>query len=40
MQVVVVLFVALVAFMWIAKAFREEDAGPRAQRDVVAVAGD
>jgi hypothetical protein len=27
--------VAVLAFLWIARAFREEDAGPRAQRDVV-----
>ena len=31
----IMLVVAAVAFGWIAKAFREEDAGPRAQRDVV-----
>jgi SSS family solute:Na+ symporter len=31
----VMLIVAALAFAWIAKAFREEDAGPRAQRDVV-----
>jgi Na+/proline symporter len=29
------LAVAALAFAWIARAFREEDAGPRAQRDVV-----
>ena len=28
------------AFAWIAKAFREEDAGVRAQRDVVPATGD
>src|SRR5215210_6944566 len=32
---VIMLIVAALAFAWIAKAFREEDAGPRAQRDVV-----
>jgi Na+/proline symporter len=32
---VIMLVVAGAAFAWIAKAFREEDAGPRAQRDVV-----
>jgi Na+/proline symporter len=31
----VLLGVAALAFAWIARAFREEDAGPRAQRDVV-----
>jgi Na+/proline symporter len=31
----VMLVVAALAFAWIARAFREEDAGPRAQRDVV-----
>ena len=31
----IMLVVAALAFGWIAKAFREEDAGPRAQRDVV-----
>ena len=36
----ILLVIAALAFLWIAKAFREEDAGPRAQRDVVAVAGD
>jgi solute:Na+ symporter, SSS family len=38
----IMLIVALLAFLWIARAFREEDAGPRAQRDVVkkAVAAD
>ena len=36
----VMLIVALLAFLWIARAFREEDAGPRAQRDVVRVAAD
>jgi len=34
------LVIAAVAFAWIAKAFREEDAGVRAQRDVVPVTGD
>ncbi|MES2179579.1 MAG: sodium:solute symporter family protein [Gemmatimonadota bacterium] len=33
---VVLLVIAVVAFAWIAKAFREEDAGERAQRDIVA----
>jgi len=38
---VIMLVVAVLAFLWIARAFREEDAGPRAQRDVVrAVAAD
>jgi Na+/proline symporter len=37
---IVLLLIAVVAFAWIAKAFREEDAGVRAQRDVVAAAGD
>ena len=32
---VVMLIVAALAFSWIARAFREEDAGERAQRDVV-----
>ena len=32
---VVMLIVAALAFVWIARAFREEDAGERAQRDVV-----
>jgi SSS family solute:Na+ symporter len=36
----IMLVVALLAFLWIARAFREEDAGPRAQRDVVRVAAD
>src|SRR3954466_5168474 len=36
----VLLVIAAVAFAWIAKAFREEDAGVRAQRDVVPVTGD
>jgi Na+/proline symporter len=36
----VLLVIAAVAFAWIAKAFREEDAGVRAQRDVVAATGD
>jgi Na+/proline symporter len=31
----IMLVVAGLAFAWIARAFREEDAGPRAQRDVV-----
>jgi hypothetical protein len=31
----IMLVVAALAFGWIAKAFREEDAGPRAQRDIV-----
>jgi SSS family solute:Na+ symporter len=31
----IMLAVAALAFGWIAKAFREEDAGPRAQRDIV-----
>jgi Na+/proline symporter len=31
----IMLIVAVLAFLWIARAFREEDAGPRAQRDVV-----
>jgi Na+/proline symporter len=31
----IMLVVAALAFAWIARAFREEDAGPRAQRDVV-----
>ena len=31
----IMLVVAALAFAWIAKAFREEDAGPRAQRDIV-----
>ncbi len=34
------LLLATAAFAWIAKAFREEDAGVRAQRDVVAATGD
>jgi len=37
---VVLLVIAAVAFAWIAKAFREEDAGVRAQRDVVPATGD
>jgi hypothetical protein len=37
---VIMLIVATLAFMWIAKAFREEDAGPRAQRDVIKLAAD
>ena len=36
----IMLIVAMLAFLWIARAFREEDAGPRAQRDVVKVAAD
>jgi solute:Na+ symporter, SSS family len=36
----VLLVIAALAFAWIAKAFREEDAGERAQRDVVPAAGD
>ena len=36
---IVMLIVAALAFAWIARAFREEDAGPRAQRDVVAATG-
>ena len=35
---VVMLVVAALAFAWIARAFREEDAGERAQRDVVKAA--
>jgi SSS family solute:Na+ symporter len=31
----IMLAVAALAFAWIARAFREEDAGPRAQRDIV-----
>ncbi len=37
---IALLVIAALAFFWIAKAFREEDAGERAQRDVVPVAGD
>jgi Na+/proline symporter len=37
---IVLLVIAAVAFAWIAKAFREEDAGVRAQRDILAAAGD
>lgn len=37
---VIMLVVAALAFAWIARAFREEDAGPRAQRDVVKSAAD
>ena len=33
---VVMLVIAAIAFLWIARAFREEDAGPRAQRDKLA----
>jgi solute:Na+ symporter, SSS family len=36
----VLLVIAALAFAWIAKAFREEDAGERAQRDVVPAVGD
>ena len=36
----VLLVIAAGAFAWIAKAFREEDAGVRAQRDVVPATGD
>ncbi len=36
----IMLIVAVLAFLWIARAFREEDAGPRAQRDVIRVAAD
>jgi len=36
----VLLLIAVLAFGWIAKAFREEDAGERAQRDVVPATGD
>jgi len=36
----IMLVIAVLAFLWIARAFREEDAGPRAQRDVVRVAAD
>ncbi|MEP7000787.1 MAG: sodium:solute symporter family protein [bacterium] len=37
---VIMLIVAALAFAWIARAFREEDAGPRAQRDVIKMAAD
>src|SRR5215208_2921729 len=37
---VTLLVIAAAAFAWIAKAFREEDAGVRAQRDVVPATGD
>ena len=37
---ITLLVIAAVAFAWIAKAFREEDAGVRAQRDVVPATGD
>ncbi len=37
---VIMLVVSALAFAWIARAFREEDAGPRAQRDVIRVAAD
>ena len=36
----IMLVVATLAFLWIARAFREEDAGPRAQRDVIRMAAD
>jgi Na+/proline symporter len=36
----IMLVVATLAFLWIARAFREEDAGPRAQRDVIKLAAD
>ncbi len=36
----IMLVVATLAFLWIARAFREEDAGPRAQRDVIKMAAD
>src|SRR4051812_18375970 len=36
----VLLAIAAAAFLWIARAFREEDAGVRAQRDVVPATGD
>ena len=35
---IVMLVVAVLAFGWIAKAFREEDASERGQRDVVKAA--
>jgi solute:Na+ symporter, SSS family len=37
---VLLLVLATAAFAWIAKAFREEDAGVRAQRDIVPATGD
>jgi SSS family solute:Na+ symporter len=37
---IIMLIVAALAFAWIARAFREEDAGPRAQRDVIKMAAD
>jgi SSS family solute:Na+ symporter len=37
---IVLLVIAAAAFAWIARALREEDAGVRAQRDVLAAAGD
>jgi len=37
---VIMLIVALFAFLWIARAFREEDSGPKARREPVAVAAD
>jgi len=37
---VLLLLLAAAAFAWIAKAFREEDAGVRAQRDIVPATGD
>ena len=36
----VLLVIAAVAFAWIAKAFREENAEIRAQRDIVPATGD
>jgi solute:Na+ symporter, SSS family len=37
---IALLVIAAAAFAWIARAFREEDAGVRAQRDVVPATGD
>jgi len=37
---IVMLLIAAAAFAWIAKAFREENAGVRAQRDIVPATGD
>jgi Na+/proline symporter len=37
---IMLVVIAVAAFAWIAKAFREEDAGVRAQRDVVPALGD
>jgi len=37
---IVMLLIAAAAFAWIAKAFREENAGIRAQRDIVPATGD